>query len=115
MTAVLQPDTSIRAVTTLPVESIWMSNRVTGSMFDIEATVTETGPTVLKLTGDWPVDWLRETGTRTMEIQRELLHAEILEIPSVPTERAQINGDRGNWPKLHVGNRVVVRCFFPGE
>jgi hypothetical protein len=41
-------------------------------MYDIEATVTETGPTLLKLSADWPVDWLRETGTRTMEIQREL-------------------------------------------
>jgi hypothetical protein len=51
------------------------------SMYDVEATVTETSPTVLKLTGDWPVDWLRETGTRTMEIQRELLHGEILELP----------------------------------
>lgn len=53
-------------------------------MYDVEATVTETGPTVLKLTGDWPVDWLRATCTRTMEIQRELLHGEILEPPSVP-------------------------------
>jgi hypothetical protein len=47
-------------------------------MYDIEATVTETGPTVLKLSADWPVDWLREPGLRTMEIQRELLHGEIL-------------------------------------
>ena len=79
------------------------------------STGTQTSPTVLKLTADWPVDWLRETGIRTMEIQRQLLHGEILELPSVPTERAEINGDRGQWPKLHVGNRVVVRCFFPGE
>jgi hypothetical protein len=81
-------------------------------MYDVEATVTETGPTVLKLTGDWPVDWLRETGIRKMEIQRELLHDEILESPSVPTERAEINANRGNWRKLHVGNRVIARCFF---
>jgi hypothetical protein len=84
-------------------------------MYDIEATVTETSPTVLRLSADWPVDWLRETGPRTMEIQRELLHGEILELPWVPTERAEIDGNRGNWRKLHVGNRVVVTCFFPGE
>jgi hypothetical protein len=35
-----------------------------------------------------------------MEIQRELFHGETLELPSVPTERAEINGNRGNWPKL---------------
>ena len=84
-------------------------------MYDVEAMVTETSPTVLKLTADWPVDGLRETGIRTMEIQRELLHGETLDPPSVPTERAEINGNRGNWRKLQVGNRVVVRCFFPGE
>jgi hypothetical protein len=84
-------------------------------MYDVEATVTETSPTVLKLTADWPVDWLRETSTRTMEIQREFLPGEILETLSVPTERAAINGNRGNWRKLQVGTRVVVRCFFPGE
>jgi hypothetical protein len=84
-------------------------------MYDVEAMVTETSPTVLKLTADWPVDWLREPGIRTMEIQRELLPGEILELPSVPIERAEINGNRGNWRKLRVGNRVLVRCFFPGE
>ena len=84
-------------------------------MYDVEAMVTETSPTVLKLTADWPVDWLRATGTRTMEIQRELLSGEFLESPSVPTERVEIDGNRGNWRKLQVGNRVVVMCFFPGE
>jgi hypothetical protein len=43
-------------------------------MYDVEATVTETAPTLLKLSADWPVDWLQETGLRTVEIQRELLH-----------------------------------------
>ncbi len=77
--------------------------------------ITRTGPTVLRLTADWPVDWLREPGIRTMGIQRELLRGETLELPSVPTERVEIDGNRVNWPKLWVGNRVVVRCFFPGE
>jgi hypothetical protein len=84
-------------------------------MYDVEAMVTETSPTVLELTADWPVDWLQEPGIRTMEIQRELLHGEILEPPSVPTERAEIDGNRANWPKLRVGSRVLVRCFYPGE
>ena len=84
-------------------------------MDDVEAMVTETSPTVLKLTADWPVHWLRETGTRTMEIQRELLPDEIPELPRVPTERAEIDGNRADWPKLRVGSRVLVRCFFPGE
>ena len=84
-------------------------------MYDVEAMVNETSPTVLKLTADWPVDWLRATGTRTMEIQRELLSSEFLESPSVPTERREIDGNRANWRKLRVGNRVLVRCFFPGE
>ena len=74
-------------------------------MYEIEATVTETGPTVLKITADWPVDWLREPGIRTLEIQRELFHGETLGLPSVPTERVEINGDRENWPKLQAGNR----------
>jgi hypothetical protein len=82
-------------------------------MYEIEATVTETGPTVLKLTADWPIDWLREPGLRTMEIQRELLHGETLDLPSGPTERVEINGNRRNWPKLQVG--VAVRSFLPGE
>jgi hypothetical protein len=84
-------------------------------MYDVEAMVTQTSPTVLKLTADWPVDWLRATSTRTIEIQRELPPGEFVEIPSVPTERAEINGNRGNWRKLRVGNRVVVRCFFPAN
>ena len=79
-------------------------------MYEIEATVTETGPTVLKLTAEWPVDWLRATGIRTMKIQRKLSHGEILEPPSVPAERREIDGNRDRWRRLHVGNRVAVRC-----
>jgi hypothetical protein len=84
-------------------------------MYDVEATVTETAPSLLKLTADWPVDWLQETGIRTMEIMRQLLHGEFLELPWVTTQRAEIGGNRANWRKLHVGNHVLVRCFFPGE
>jgi hypothetical protein len=59
--------------------------------------------------------WLQGTGMRTMEIMRQLLHGEILELPWVTTQRAEIDGNRANWRKLHVGNRVLVRCFFPEE
>ena len=84
-------------------------------MYDIEAMVSETSPTVLKLSADWPVDWLRGPGVRTMEIQRELLHGKILGLSGVLTQRAEIDGNRANWKKLRVGDQVVVRCFFPGE
>ena len=84
-------------------------------MCEIEGTVIEIGPTVLKLTADW-AGWLREPGTRTMEIQRELFHGETLEVPSSITERAEIYGNRENLPKLQVINRMVVRCsFFRGK
>src|SRR6185312_9348934 len=96
-----------------PVESTLIFESINGGcMYEVEATVTETSPTVLSLTAGWPVDWLRETGTRITEIQRELLPGEILELPLVPIERAEIDGNRANWPKLRVGNRVLVRCFF---
>ena len=32
-------------------------------MYNVEAMVTETSPTVLKLTADWPIDWLRGPAT----------------------------------------------------
>jgi hypothetical protein len=84
-------------------------------MYYVVATVTETSPTVLKLTADWPVDWLREPGNRTMEIQRKLLRGEILGPLSVPTEQAALNGNSRQLGRLQVGDRVLVRCFFPGE
>jgi hypothetical protein len=33
----------------------------------------------------------------------------------VATERVEINGNRRNWPKLQVGNRVAVRPFCPAR
>jgi hypothetical protein len=101
---------------TCRVESILIFNSENGiPMYDVEAMVTETSPTVLKLTADWPVDWLQEPGIRTMEILRKLLHGEISEPSSVPTERAEIDGSRASRSKLRVGSRVLVRCFFPDE
>jgi hypothetical protein len=56
---------------------------------------------VLRLTADWPVDWLRGSGIRTMEIQRQLLHGEILELPSVPKRRSLPAETKFRSPKFH--------------
>ena len=84
-------------------------------MYEIEATVTETGLTVLKLTTDWPVDWFQEPGIQKSGDSARTFHGGALDRPAVSAGRAEINGNRDNWPKLQVGNRVVVRCSFPGE
>jgi hypothetical protein len=68
-------------------------------MYDIEATVTQTDPTVLKLAAYWPVDWLRETGFGQWKFSANFFMV-ILEIPSVLTERPEVNGNRSNWPRL---------------
>jgi hypothetical protein len=84
-------------------------------MYEIAATVTTAAPTELKLTGNWPVDWLRAPGIRSIEIQRKLLANESLGSPLVALREEQILGDRANWPNLQLGDRVIVRCFSPGE
>ena len=48
-------------------------------------------------------------------IRRKGNDGEIRELPSVPRERAEIDGNRANWRRLRVGNRALVRCFFPRE
>ena len=85
------------------------------AMYEIAATVTTAAPTELKLTGNWPVDWLRAPGIRSIEIQRKLLANESLGSPLVALREEQILGDRANWPNLQLGDRVIVRCFSPGE
>jgi hypothetical protein len=30
-------------------------------------------------------------------------------------QQIEIDGNRANWPNLQVGDRVIVRLFFPGE
>jgi hypothetical protein len=84
-------------------------------MYEIAATVTTAAPTELKLTGNWPVDWLQVAGIRSIEIQRRLLANENLGSPLVAVREEEILGNRANWPNLHLGDRVIVRCFFPGE
>jgi hypothetical protein len=47
-----------------------------------------------------------------MEIQRQLFHGEILELSTMPTERAEINGNRGSWRKLQVAFGWSSGAFF---
>ncbi len=84
-------------------------------MHEIAATVTTAAPTELKLTGNWPIDWLQAPGIRSIEIQRKLLANESLGSPFVAVREEEILGNRANWPNLQLGDRVIVRCFFPGE
>jgi len=84
-------------------------------MYEIAATVTTATATGLKLTGNWPVDWLQAPGIRSIEIQRKPLVNESLGSPFVAVREELILGNRGNWPNLQLGDRVIVRCFFPGE
>lgn len=76
---------------------------------DIEATVTTATPTELKLTGNWPLVWLQ--ATHSIQIQRKLLPGESLEPPAGPFQQMEIGGNRGAWPGLQLGDRVIVRCF----
>jgi hypothetical protein len=85
------------------------------TMHEIAATVTTAAPTELKLTGNWPVDWLQAPGIRSIQIQRKLLANESLGSPLVAVREEEILGNRANWPRLQLGDRVIVRCFFPDE
>jgi hypothetical protein len=51
------------------------------AMYEIEAIVTTATPTELKVTGDWPLDWLQAPGIRSIEIQRKVLPIESLHSP----------------------------------
>jgi hypothetical protein len=92
-----------------------LTPRPTAAMYEIGATVTTATPTELKLTGNWPVDWLQAPGFRSIEIQRKLLANESLGSPLVAVREEEILGNRANWPNLQLGDRVIVHCFFPGE
>jgi hypothetical protein len=68
------------------------------TMHEIAATVTTAAPTELKLTGNWPVDWLQAPGIRSIQIQRKLLANESLRSPLVAVREEEILGNRANWP-----------------
>ena len=83
-------------------------------MYDIEAIVTVATPTELKPKANWPLVWLQAPGS--IEIQRQLLAGETWGPPLAESvQRIEIDGNRANWPNLRVGDRVIVRLFFPGE
>jgi hypothetical protein len=79
-------------------------------MYDIEAIVTTSTPTELKLAANWPLEWLQAPGST--KIQRKLVPGETLEPYSGPVERSEIGGNRGLWPNLQLGDRVLIRCFL---
>jgi hypothetical protein len=83
------------------------------SMYDIEAIVTTATPPELKLTGNWPLDWLQVPNS--IEIRRKLSRGEVWEPPPGPAQRMEIGGNRAFWPNLQVGDHVIVRCFLKGE
>ena len=87
-------------------------------MYDIEAIVTRSTPTELQLTGKWPADWFRAASLLALnsrEIQRKLLPDESGPPFSRLTEEHTIPVNRNFHPDLKLGDRVIVRCLFPGE
>jgi hypothetical protein len=84
-------------------------------MYEIEAIVTVATPTELKLAGNCPAVWLQAPGFRSTEIARKLAPGKALEAIQEPTQYSEIPGNRGFWPNLQVGDRVILRLFFAGE
>src|SRR5258708_9764534 len=80
------------------------TNRV-ATMYEIAATVTTAVPTELKLTGNWPVDWLQAPGIRSIEIQCKLLANESLGSPLVALREGR--GGRDRWFRQA---DLVVQC-----
>jgi hypothetical protein len=63
-------------------------------MYEIEAIVTTATPTELRVTSDWPLDWLEAPGIRSIEIQRKLLPIENLPSPGCAVAEQEILGNR---------------------
>jgi hypothetical protein len=82
-------------------------------MFEIEAIVTMSTRTELKLTANWPLIWLRKPGC--LEIERNLLSGEIVPPLKSFVERSELPVDRGLLWNLQLGDRILVRCFLKGE
>src|SRR5258707_14862514 len=102
---------AINTTTTPRTNETQLTPKPVATMYEIAATVTTTVPTELKLTGNW----LQAPGIRSIEIQCKLLANESLGSPLVALREEEILGNRANWPNLQLGDRVIVRCFFPGE
>jgi hypothetical protein len=84
-------------------------------MYDIEATVQIVTPIELILSGNCPLAWLHALGVRSTEIVGKLSPGETVEAIQEPTEWSEVPANRGYWPDLQVGDRVVVRLFFASE
>ena len=90
-------------------------NRNSSAMYDIEATVQIVTPIELILSGNCPLAWLHALGVRSTEIVGKLSPGETVEVIQEPSEWSEIPANRGHWPDLQVGDRVVVRLFFASE
>ena len=84
-------------------------------MYEIVATVTTATPSGFKLMGHWPLRWWQARRTRFIMIQRRILPNETLPGPDEPVIEEEISVDRDRWQDLEVGDRVIVRAFWPGE
>ena len=84
-------------------------------MYDIIGTVTTVAPTEFRLMGHWPLRWWQARCIRFTMIQRRLLPDETLPWPKEPVIEEEICVDRDRWKDLEVGDRVIVRAFWPGE
>jgi hypothetical protein len=82
-------------------------------MFEIDATVTTSTPTELKLTANWPLVWLRKPGC--IQIERSLLPNETVPPLNSFLEQSELSVDRDLLWNLQLGDRVLVRCFLEGE
>jgi hypothetical protein len=82
-------------------------------MFEIDATVTTSTRTELRLTAEWPLIWLREPGC--VQIERNLLPNEIVPSLNSFVERAELSVDRELLWNLQLGDRVLMQCFLRGE
>jgi hypothetical protein len=77
---------------------------------DIEATVTTATATEMKLTANRPLVWLQAVGSTT--ILRKLWRGEVFENLEGPFQRQEIGGYQAR-PDYRLGDRVIVRLYFP--
>jgi hypothetical protein len=82
-------------------------------MFEIDATVTTSTRTELKLTANWPLIWLRNPGY--IQIERNLLPDETVPSPNSFVECSELSVDRELLWNLQLGDRVLIQCFLKGE
>jgi hypothetical protein len=84
-------------------------------MYYVIGTVTSATPTELKVTCNCPLDWVQAPDVKSSEIQRKLLPGEIFSGPTGSVVEQELLGNRLWQPDLELGDKVVVRLFFPGE